>query len=329
MIFGIGDTVYVTGGTLNNIQAINSIHNIQRLGEVTEVKRVDNVSIKALPCPKVNDAGLNNAWYWADKIAVAVSLWATYETWKAAKEEYKIGLRYYELAKEQWDHFYEYYRPLEDQELSEIWAEKPYDPDYSTASQGHTNLIDAMFSSANRHRQALTSKYCVCPDVSEFTKSDIVKSTVYGDSDNFARRYAEKLAQEKNDIRWARRVAAASRGRNLLTSSTSFASKAAGFFSDYGRALSGLASQASEFSGYAKHRWRTEYNPVRTSRIDSRSAVPNFYNGMDTITAVDRIPALQTMNERYEYGGTMVSGSQPFMPSGFDPTGYAKAAPAI
>lgn len=322
MIFGVGDTVYITGGMLQNIEAIG---NVQKIGELTEIKRVDNVSIKALPCPKVNDEGLSTSWNFAKIVALGASVWATYETWKAAKAEYEIGVSYYKLAKEQWDHFFEYYRPLEEQELSEIWAEQPYEPDYGTATQGHTLLIEAVFGSADRHRQALMGKYCICPDVSEFTKIDVVKSTVHGDSDNFARRYAEKLAQEKNDIRWARRIAAASRGRNLLASSTSFASKAAGFFSDYGKAMSGLATQASEFSGYAKHRWRTEYNPVRKG-IDSRSAVPNFYNGIDTLKAVDSIPALQTMNERYEWGETMTAGSSPFMPSGFDPGGYAKSA---
>ena len=329
MVFGVADTVEIIGGTLNQIQQITTIGNEfgrVKVDEVTEIKRVDNVSIKAFPCPKVNDAGLTGAWWWADKIAVAVSLWATYESWKAAKEEYKIGKRYYDLAKEQWDFFYTYYRPLEDQELSEIFAENPYTPDYANATKGHTHLIDNVFAVADRHRMALTAKYCVCPDVSQFTKTYVTKSTVWGDSDNFARRYAEKLAQEKNDIRWARRIAAASRGRGLLSSSTSFASKAAGFFSDYAQAMGGLAGNAMQFSGYVRNRNQTEYNPVR-QRINSRADVPDFYNGMDTIRAVDSIPMYESIGR----GGASWGGwesAAPYMQSGFDPTGYARPAPA-
>ena len=100
MVFGIGDTVYITGGMLNSIQTIGNQPGRVRIDEVSRVK---NVSIKALPCPKVDDKGLNSAWYWADKIAQGVALWATYETYKAAKEDYKIAKRYHELAKEQWD----------------------------------------------------------------------------------------------------------------------------------------------------------------------------------------------------------------------------------
>ena len=324
MVFGVADTVYITGGMLNNIQQINTIGNEFGKVKVDEISRVKDVSIKAFPCPKVNDKGLTGAWWWADKIAIAVSLWATAETWKAAKEEYKIGKRYYELAKEQWDHFYQYYRPLEDQELDEIWAELPYTPDYKNAVNGHTNLIDSVFARADKHRMALANKYCICPDVSQFTKTEIVKSTVRGDSDNFARRYAEKLAQEKNDIRWARRVAAASRGRGLLSASTSFASKASGFFSDYAQAMGGLAGNAMQFSGYVRNRFQTEYNPVR-ERIDGRADVPNTYRGFDAngywnnrgIPTVSNSGGLSWANHE----------TPPYMQSGFDPTGVAQTAP--
>lgn len=310
MAFGVGDTVHISGGIINSIQKINSI---------SEISRVKDVSIKAFPCPKVNDKGLTGAWWWADKIAIAVSLWATHETWKAAKEEYKIGRRYYILAKEQWDHFYKYYRPLEDQELDEIWAELPYTPDYKTAVSGHTNLIDPVFIRTDAHLVALANKYCMCSDVSQFKKTEIIRSTIRGDSDNFARRYAEKLAQEKNDIRWARRIAAISRGRGLLSASTSFASKATGFFSQYAQAMGGLAGSAMQFSGYVRNRFQTEYNPVR-ERIDGRTDVPNTYRGFDAggYWNARGIPTAQSSSGGLSWSNYEIS---PYMQSGFDPTG--------
>lgn len=290
------------------------------------LERVNDVSIKAFPCPKVNDKGLQGAWWWADKIAIAVALWATYETWKAAKEEYKIGKRYYDLAKEQWDFFLENYRPLEDQELSEIWAELPYEPDYPKSIAGHTNTIDKVFSAAETHRRALTGKYCVCPDVSLFTKTDIVKATVRGDSNNFARRYAEKLAQEKNDIRWNRRVNVASRGRNLLTDSASYASKAAGLFGDYAKAMGNVASGAMAFSGYVNNRMQTEYNPARR-RINARADVPNTYRGFDAQSYWG--DGSRTL-ENAPRGGISWGQAEANAPydgaggvAGYDPTGYA------
>ena len=256
-------------------------------------------------------------------------MWATYETWKAAKEEYKIGKDYYDLAKEQWDFFLENYRPLEDQELSEIWAEPPYEPDYPKSIAGHTNTIDKVFAAAERHRSALTDKYCVCPDVSMFTKTDIMKSTVRGDSDNFGRRYAEKLAQEKNDIRWQRRISTASRGRNLLSESASLASKAAGLFGDYAKAMGNVASGAMAFSGYVNNRMQTEYNPVR-QRINARADVPNTYRGFD---AQAYWGDGSRMLENTPRGGISWQQAEANAPydgaggvAGYDPTGYASAS---
>lgn len=293
------------------------------------LERVNDVSIKAFPCPKVNDKGLQGAWWWADKIAIAVALWATYETWKAAKEEYKIGKRYYDLAREQWDFFLENYKPLEDQELAEIWAELPYEPDYPKAIAGHTNAIDKVFNAAERHRSALSDKYCICPDVSQFTKTDIMKSTVRGDSDNFARRYTEKLAQEKNDIRWARRIAAASRGRNLLSDSASLASKAAGLFGDYAKAMGNVAAGAMAFSGYVNNRMQTEYNPVR-QRINARADVPNTYRGFDAQAYWGNGDRMMEATPRGGIPWGQAEANAPYDGSsgvaGYDPTGYASTS---
>lgn len=296
--------------------------------EVTKIKSIgtiDNVNIQSFPCPKVDDKGLTGAWWWADKIALAVTLWATVEAWKAAKEEYNIGKSYYDLAREQWDFFYDFYRPLEDQEMAEIWAEKPYDPDYVTAIKGHTHLIDNVFNNADRHRKSLADKYCVCKDVSQFTKTDIMKSTVYGDSDNFARRYAEKLAQEKNDMRWDRRVVAANRGRGLLANSMKFADKAAGFFSDYAQAMGGLASNAEQFRGYIRNRNETVYNGAR-ERVNGRATVANLDYHQNGSQSEAYYRNLQITNTADTGGATWGNNYNvaPYMQSGLDPTGVTQ-----
>lgn len=278
-------------------------------------KRV--VRIASFPCPKVDDAGLSRAWFIADKIAQGVALWATYEAYKAAKEDYEIAKRYHELAKEQWDLHKQYYHPLEQQELDEIWAEKPYEPDYPTAIAGHTHTIDNVFAAADKQRKALNAKYCVCPDVSSFTKSDIMQATVRGDSDNFARRYAEKLAQERNDIRWARRIAAAARGRGLLSESASHANRASNSLNAYAQAMGGLASSAMHFSGYINNRRSTQYNGAR-ERFNSRAEVFNVDRNTDVQDKVRNINFATEATGGISWG----SGGNAYMQSGIDPTAY-------
>lgn len=275
------------------------------------------VSIAAFPCPRVDDSGISKAWSLADKISQGVALWATYETYQAATEDYKIAKRYHELAKEQWDLHKQYYHPLEQQELDEIWVENYYDPDYPTAIAGHTHTIDNLFSAADKQRKALNARYCVCPDVSSFTKADIMQATVRGDSDNFARRYSEKLAQERNDIRWARRVSAAARGRGLLSESASHAQRASNSLNAYAQAMGGLASNAMQFSGYVQNRHTTEYNGAR-ERFNSRAETFD----VDRYTNV-REKAL-SINYTTEATGGMSwgSGGNAYMQSGVDPTSY-------
>lgn len=291
-------------------------------GEEKAEKRI--VSIAAFPCPKVDDKGLSKAWFWADKIAQAAAVWATWETYKAAQEDYKIAKRYHELAKEQWDLHREHYHPLEQQELDEIWAEQPYSPDYPTAINGHTHTIDNLFATADKQRNALMEKYCVCPDVSQFTKTGIMQSTVFGDSDNFARRYAEKLAQERNDIRWARRISAAARGRGLLSESASHAQRASNSMGAYAGAMGGLASSAMQFSGYINNRHRTEYNGAR-ERFNSRAETFN----VDKNTNVqERVRGINFATEP-RGGITWGSGGSAYMQSGVDPTSYISVGGSI
>lgn len=275
------------------------------------------VSIESLPCPKVDDAGLNRAWFWADKIAQGVSLWAAAETYKAAREDYKIAKRYHNLAKEQWDLHKQYYHPLEQQELDEIWAEKPYAPDYPTAVSGHTRTIDSVFATADKHHQALNAKYCVCPDVATFTKTDVLKATVTGDSNNFARRYAEKLAQERNDTRWARRIAAAARGRGLLADSAKHGQNASNSLNAYAQAMGGLASSAMQFSGYVQNRMPTEYNGAR-ERFNSRADVFDVTRNTDVQGKVRSINYTTDATGGIRWG----NGGSVHMQSGLDPTSY-------
>lgn len=275
------------------------------------------VSIAAMPCPKVDDKGLEKAWFWADKISQAVALWATAETYKAAREDYKIAKRYHELAKEQWDLHKKYYQPLEQQELDEIWAERPYKPDYATAIVGHTRSIDTVFAAVEQHRHALSDKYCVCATSATAIKTELVRVTVYGDSDNYARRYAEKLAMEREDLRFSRKLAAAARGRGLLSESASHAHKASNSLNAYAQAMGGLASSAMQFSGYINNRNATQYNGGR-ERFNSRADVFDVGRHTNVQENVRQIH----FNTEPTGGVTWGNSGHAFMQSGLDPTAY-------
>lgn len=227
------------------------------------------VQVESMPCPTVSNTGLIGAWTAAKVGALLISANATKNSYDAARDRYKIARRYHVLAKDQWDMFNDNYRPIERIEMAEIRAEGKYYTDWGSDVAGHLSAIPAVFANVNAQRNNIGAKFCVCPDTGILTQFEIAKSTISGDLENFARRYAEVQTEEKNDIRFARRVAAANRGRSLLADSTAFATKASNFYGEYSEAMTSVAQGAAQFAGFIDQRRRTEYNGPR-DRVDNR-----------------------------------------------------------
>ena len=259
-------TVYVSGGTLDKVDTIEKVNKIVSVGSE---KGVAGIHIAALPCPPVTGEGMTRGWQILDIIGKATALLASQRALKAAQMQNKIARDYYNLAKDEWDYFYSTFRPLELTELAEIHAAKPFKADYATAVEGH-NCSDSVFENMTTHRKRLMGMFCVCPNLDSSINYDLALSTIRGDSKNFARRYAEKQAQKLDDLRWNRKLAAASRGRGLLPQSAELARIAADKFGNYSNAMTKFAGQAAELSGYIRNRMKTVYNGEHTNRINTR-----------------------------------------------------------
>lgn len=259
-----------TGGSASGPIIVEKVKLIDSIKRLESIDSINNVHIKSFPCPKVNDRSITASWTLAKLASAAITTAATAEYFRAANEQYKISQRYWKLAREEWDFFYDNYRPLEIKELSELNASLPNTPDYTNTINGHTRYVDPIFSQTDKKRAALVAKFCICDTTSDAIRFAVAKSTIHGDADNFARRYAEHMVDIKDDVRWARRVAAANRGRSLLAESTKYANKAAGYYGDYAGAMSGLASSAMYGNQWLSQREKTEYNSWDKARINNR-----------------------------------------------------------
>lgn len=289
-------SVYVSGGTLNNVNKVNTVGTMDKLKTIETVKTVDKivsvgnkdglvgVHIAAFPCPPVTGEGMKRGWQILDIIGKATAVLASQRALKAAQMQNKIARDYYNLAKDEWDYFYSTFRPLELTELAEIHATKPFKADYATAVEGH-DCSDSVFENMTTHRKRLMGMFCVCPNLDSSINYDLALSTIRGDSKNFARRYAEKQAQKLDDLRWNRKLAAASRGRGLLPQSADFARIAADKFGNYSNAMTKFAGKAAEFSDYIRNRMETVYNGEHTNRINTRSGyyVDKYITGREDL----------------------------------------------
>lgn len=262
-------SVYVSGGRLDTVQRIDEIKQLKKIDELKEIGLVKDVRISALPCPKINNESVVKSWSTAQIVALAVTAFASATAMRKATKQYKIAQDYFNLAKDQWDMFYQNYRPLEDKELTELALEKPYTPDYITDKGQAVEAVDNIFNQSEQHRLSLYRKYCICPDPDMLHGFDVSLSTVTGDIANFTRAYSRGITRTRNDTRWNRRTQSANRGRNLLNSSTNFANKAQALYGDYAKAMGGIAQGALGYLAYSLERKPTVYNQPR-HRVHNR-----------------------------------------------------------
>lgn len=272
--------VRVLGGAIDSVKTVNTVKNVSKIdtiGKIVSVGSSDGtpgIHIASLPCPKVNDEGLTGGWQIVDGIAKAAALLASVRALQAARQQDKIARTYYKLAEQQWNFYKENYVPLEIREIDEVHKEKPFTADYVTSIKSH-DCTGPVFASTQDHRDKIFNEYCVSPDPTMDIRYNIALSTVRGDTYNFARRYAEALAERKDDIRWNKKLAVASRGRNLLPQSLDFANRASSMFGAYSNAMSGLAGDAMKFSGYIRNRYETQFNAQRADSI-TRISDPRY-----------------------------------------------------
>lgn len=167
-----------------------------KLDEVTKIKSIPSIGseeglkgvhIAALPCPSITGEGMTRGWQILDIIGKATATLASHRAFKAAQMQNKIAREYYNLAKDEWDYFYNTFRPLEQAELAEIHATDPYKADYTTALEGH-DCSDSVFENMTTHRNRLMGMFCVCANLDSSINYDLALSTIRGDSKNFARR---------------------------------------------------------------------------------------------------------------------------------------------
>ena len=267
---------------LTSDSEVKKVHEVAKIVSIGSEEGLEGIHIASLPCPKVTGDGLTKGWQILDLIGKATAVLASHRAFKAAQMQNKIAREYYNLAKDEWDYFYNTFRPLEQAELAEIHAEDPYKADYDSALKGH-DCSDSVFENMNTHRDKVMGMFCVCPNLDSTINYDLALSTIRGDSKNFARRYAEKQALKLDDLRWNRKLAAAGRGRGLLSQSADLARISADKFGQYSNAMTKFAGQAAEFSGYIRNRMETVYNGEHTNRINTRSGywVDKYIHGKD------------------------------------------------
>ena len=163
---------------------------------------------------------------------------------KMAAEQLELAELYLRIARNWRDWYNAKYKPLEDQELAEIWAETPAAPHYD-AAVGRA-LATARFLLRNRLFQRMrgTPQYATGLRGAFVVEETIIQGQALAASAALGWRNEEARLEARDDRRWKRREAAVNRGRDLMADNISYGRLAMNVFGDLadqaGQAAAGL-----------------------------------------------------------------------------------------
>lgn len=195
--------------------------------------------------------------------AVGAAAYNTAVAVRIATKEYKIGMKYWDLAENWLQYYKDFYAPLEDQELKEARNQKPEVPQYKMA-QGRARASAWMkFKGLYDQTVRCTSRYCTGK------RKDILETLTAAQAGGLALcegmgyRNERAYMEARDDVRFKRMYETAKRGRNMAADPVSFGIAAAGIYGDvYQQAYDGLVG-AGQFLGYMLNRQPTAYPRLR------------------------------------------------------------------
>lgn len=224
----------------------------------------------------------------SDKVSLS-SLWdivpaviAAYNTGQAID----YALKQYEIAKDyltisQWwrDYYNGYFKPLEDQELSESMALTEITPHYDTMRGRAQTAGRIKFKNAVNKSVQCTSEYCtglrqqMLYDTME--QEAKVVSTLTGLGYRNERAYYES----RSDVRWKRMINTAARGRDLQAQAINSSQLAYGIYGTLGQQVAKGAEGAATAAGYMWFRNDTHYPTLLRGSAQTTQQAATSSNG--------------------------------------------------
>lgn len=219
----------------------------------------------------VTDNGKSTMGLIFDAAAMAVAAINTAAAVKMADLQYDIAKQYLDIAKWWRNYYNNTYKPWEDQELSEAWAQEKIDPMYDITI-GRTRTYGRLqFRGVIDQSLRCTSAYCT--GLREAMLKDIAtaEATTIAAMANMGYRNERAYVEARNNTRWERRTQVLNRGRDMLANNVQFSSMAAGIFGDLGQQAGAGAAGAMRYLGYSWTRNETQFPTVMRGQVTRES----------------------------------------------------------
>lgn len=190
---------------------------------------------------------------------VAIATINSLAQYKIADMQYEIGKDYYRIAEEQWKRFRDRFAPLERVMLTEAGNTPIPVPNYDKAKSRATSSAAMAFRDADEYIADLAKKYALCMDAGLLDDLDYARTISQDDGVNFNYRDEEFWINYKDDQRWNRRSELLNYGRDIYSTSSSYASAANSALTSLGSLVNAGAQGATKMLGYLSTKNETLY----------------------------------------------------------------------
>lgn len=229
----------------------------------------------------VTDSGLTSAAFVANVAATAVAVINTAAALDIARDQEKLAKDYLRISQEQNQYYYDVYVPCEDAEIREACSRPLYTPHEDTTIG--RSVVSARNISAGSLKVPCLDRYNTGRNAAIIKDQVLAEAGSVALAANLGRRIEEDYGEAMDDLRWARRSAALSRGRGMMAQTVSFSGFAMGLFGKLGEQAAQGAAGAIGYLAYSANRGQpgraprpvsTPHHimptPVQTPTIDYR-----------------------------------------------------------
>lgn len=212
---------------------------------------------------------LSSLW---DIVPAVIAAFNTVEAIHFATKQYEIAKDYLKISQWWRDYYNNFFRPLEDQELSEAMGLTETTPYYDTMRGRAQTAGRLKFKNAVNAAVQCTSEYCT--GLRQQLLYDVLgqESRVLNSLAGLGYRNERAYYEARSDVRWKRMINTAARGRDLQSQAINSAQLAYGIYGNLGAQITKGAEGAASAFGYFHYRSDPRYPTLMNIQAPQQSA---------------------------------------------------------
>ena len=171
----------------------------------------------------------------------------------------ELAESYYQMAKDKWNRFKNYYMPLEKELLAEVSTTAEPEMDCDDDRERAENAVNTAYDLMDAFLSKRANMYRICLDDTAIRQMSLQRSLMLVDTENYNLVDDQWFVDFKSDQRWARRSQVLNLGRNMGSLAMEYGKVSRALAQDVGAISDKVAGSLSAAIGYYGSRFDTYY----------------------------------------------------------------------